>query len=184
MKSPNSSSVEFPRRPIVYAFIYGSLTCIIALLIQQALLTDETRYTSNWTSFLVLALLSSGAYIYFGQQLNESYPKIRQLLPMSLAFGATAGMVIGLFYYINASLLDPAYLQKTLDSAYKSWTEKGYSNEAIAYQVELTSTFQNPLKWSLTLTVFYSIVTTGLSLIIGYLTCIPSVVDTDDLRHA
>lgn len=110
---------------------------------------------------------------------------IRQLLATSLAFGAAAGIVVGLFYYINASLFDPAYLHKTLDAGYKSWTEKGYSNEAIAHQVELTSTFQNPLKWSFTLTVFYFLVSTGLSLLVGYMTHEnPGLVDTDDLRHA
>src|SRR3990170_2975413 len=99
-----------PGQLILRPFIYGLLTCIIALLIRQALLTEEMRYTSNWTSFLLLLILSLGAFVYF-KQLNASLTSIRQLFESSLVFGVAAGITVGLFYYINVTILDTDYLQ-------------------------------------------------------------------------
>ena len=147
-------------------FIYGFLTCIIALLIREAFLTEEIRYTSNWTAYLVLLVLCSGAFVYFKHD-GASLTSISQLFQSSLIFGIAAGFAIGLFYYITVTILDTDYLQKSLDAAHKSWAARGYSKEAIGAQVELTDTFQHPLKWSLTLTLFYFLVTAGLSFIMG-----------------
>ena len=163
------------RQLILKPFIYGLLTCIIALVIREAFLTEEIRYTSNWTAFLVLLILSSGAFVYFKRG-HTPLTSIGQLFQSSLIFGIAAGIVIGLSYYITVTILDTDHLQKSLDAAYKSWAAKGYSKDAIAAQVELKDRFQDPLKWSLTLTLFYFLVTTGLSFIMGGLACkdIPS----------
>jgi len=181
MKTSNLS----PRQLILTPFIYGLLTCIIALLIRQALLTEEMRYTSNWTSIFLLLVLSFGAFVYF-KQLDASLTSARQLFKSSLAFGVAAGIAVGLFYYINVAIFDTDYLQKTLDVSYESWADKGYSKDAIANQAELTETFQHPLKWSLILALFYFILAAGLSFIIGCMTRkdIPSNVDMDKLKHA
>lgn len=157
------------RKLFLRSFIYGLLTCIIALLIRQSLLTDEIRYTSNWTFFLLLLILSFGAFVYF-RKFSANFTSIGQLFQASIIFGIAVGIAFGLFYYINVTIVDTDYLQKALDTYYKTWADKGYSKEAIAAQVELTDTFQNPIRWSLVLTQFHFLLTTGLAFIAGCIT--------------
>jgi hypothetical protein len=162
----------FPTRLIFKPLIYGLLTCIIILLIRQTLLTEEMRYTSNWTFFLFLLIpliLSFGAFIYF-RQFSAALTTTGQLFQTSLMFGVGAGIAVGLFYYINVTVVDTDYLQKSLNASYKAWNDRGYSKEAIASQVELTDTFQNPIKWSLVLALFYFLLTAGLTFIVGGIT--------------
>ena len=104
-----------------------------------------------------------------------------QLIPGSLLFGMGAGIAIGLSYYLMITVFEPDYLQKALDASYKSWTARGYSEEAIASQWELTEAFRDPLRHSLAVASFYCLLTSGLSFIMGWMTR-PSLVGIDDLK--
>jgi hypothetical protein len=160
MKTSNLPSGQ----SILRRFLYGLLTCIIALLIRQALLTEEMRYTSNWTSILLLLILSSGAFIYFKQP-NTSLTSIRQLFESSLIFGVAAGIAVGVFYYISLTILDPDYLQKTLDAAYKSWGRQrifkrcycraGRANRHISESVEMVIGIKSVLLYTDHRSVFH-----------------------------
>ena len=170
---------------ILRPFIYGLLTCMIALLIREAFLTPEMRYTSNWTAFLVLFILCLGAFAYFKQN-KASLISTVQIFSGSLIFGLGTGIAIALSCYLTMTLLEPDYLQRAVNASHTSWAARGYSKVAIAAQWEITDAFQNPLKHSLTVALFYFLLTAGLSSIIGFLTgrVIRSAVAADDLRHA
>ncbi len=174
-----------PGRLILKPFIYGSLISIIALLIKEATLTETIRYTSNWTAFLVLFILCWGAFAYFKLH-NASLISIKQLFASSLIFGIGAGAVLGFSCYLTMTVFEPDYLERALDASYKSWAARGYSKDAVADQLELTDSFQNPLKNSAMVAVFYLLLTAALSFIIGFLSrkdvCL--VPPPDDLKRA
>lgn len=151
---------------LIKPLVYGLVTCIIALLIREALLTEEIRYTSNWTSILFLLILSLGAFVNI-KKLHNPSTGIRQLFAYSSLFAAAAGITVGFFYYVDVTMLDTTQLQTTLDNTHKSWAVRGYSTDAIAGQIEQTELFLNPLRWSLILTLFYFTATVGLSFVIG-----------------
>ena len=147
-------------------FVYGLSTCIVVLVIRHTVLSEDMRYVSNWTSNLFFLFLAIGAFVYL-KRFTAAPASTMEIFQASIMYGAGVGIAVGLFHYINVTILDTDYLQKVLNTSYRSWADNGYSKEAIAAQVELTDTFQNPAKWSLVLTLFYFLLSAGISFIIG-----------------
>ena len=154
---------------IIAAIIY----CVIVLSIRPFIPQDGKMWDNFLTSILFPGMLFL-AHLFMYQYLRKNgstfHYATSQLLLTGLVFSISVGLIAGVSHYIHASYLNPNWAQEALEVARQGWAESGYSEEAIAGQVELTDTFQNPVKWGAVSMAFIIVLSTVFSLlIVGYL---------------
>ena len=62
--------------------------------------------------------------------------------------GVLASSIISAAYLLQATVIDPSYVKDQITHSQQRWEQLGYSAEQINDQIEMTDTFQNPVKWS------------------------------------
>lgn len=142
---------------------------LLNLLVLKFLKEDEIYTSNNWLTLLSIALISTGFICLFKKvraQHANNRPSLRQLIKATLIFSITISICLGFGHYMNATYINPNWGQKSLDIAQERWAEKNYSEAAIASQIEWTDTFQNPIKWGLTLAVFFTLLLSLLGAVI------------------
>ncbi len=141
-----------------FPFFAGLLFGIILLGIQWLSVFNGQHLnigkigTISFLTFFPCAML----LLYLQQlQSNRSRASLGLIMFSGFKFILGAALIFGLAHLINAGYLDPNWGQKALAAAQEDWAAKGYSEEAIAGQIEWSDTYQNPMKWSLVIFVFY-----------------------------
>ncbi len=140
---------------------YGLGIGFILNLFVILFLKDEKIYTGDdLITLFSIGIIILGFIFLFKTQSERNptrIPSIRQFIGIIILYSIIISVCMGLGHYINATYIDPDWGQKSLEIAQQKWAEKNYSPDAIESQIEWTDTFQNPIKWSLILFVFFTI---------------------------
>jgi hypothetical protein len=148
-------------------------TSILAICISGLVTLDgASKYSGNLlTTILTFGYLTCGAIICFKRLINienARIPALGKLTLTALSFSFTVAMIGAVVYYINARFLDTRYAENALKSSQVKWLAHHYSREAIAGQIELTDTFQDPAKWALSSGIFIMLISLVIFCVVGW----------------
>jgi len=102
------------------ALIYGAIVGFVSIVVSVLLnLLDLTFAT--WAGFLSLAI-TFGILVYVLRAYREEYlggyAKYGQLVLMSLYIGIVSSVLVTIYTYINITIIDPDFIQKTINFTY------------------------------------------------------------------
>ncbi len=153
------------------AIRYGLPIGISLNIIFHLLLTGDEAYLGNDNVSLLMFSLVCVTFIIMFKNHFKKYtnkvPDLSHIALLILTFGFVVAACMGLGHFINATFIDPSWSENSLALMQERWTAANYSKEAIAGQIEWTDTFHNPWKWSLVITIFFSILYSIPGLLIG-----------------
>lgn len=158
--------MENTYRPLNLLF-YGLIAGILFNLLPFIFLQGDDIYSGN--GFLSLFfLIAIGAFFFFILKKDFSTPYDNPLRTV-LIFSLILGTCMGIGHIIHATLIDPEWSQNALIVAQENWMDRGYSQSAIAGQIELTDTFHNPYKWAVVMSIFFTVITAVIGSIVAFI---------------
>lgn len=152
-----------------YGAIVGAITIATRYLFSML---ERSQGNMLWliVAFSILAVGQFYAFKVFNQQHTNRSLKFLPTLTVGLIFSCCVGAMAGTTHYIEATYIDPEWSMKAFEYAKATWLHNNYTSEAIAGQVEWTTTFHTPGNWAFQIAKFLILISLGLALlVIGFM---------------
>lgn len=156
---------------IKYGSILGLIKVILSLLGQITGLVEIGDRGGTSTAAWALVLIVSYVVIHiankdFKENLNEGFLGVGQAVKLGLGVALVGGIIGGLYYIVNVTLIDPEIPERIVEGAIEQMENQGQTEEQMEIGLKITRFMIGPLGGAL-----ISIIFSGFSgLIFGLLT--------------